>query len=54
MEEIASAFLFKKLRHEKYLTLDVMMNVERTQILEFIFYVNKYSRTFLYQNYSSI
>ena len=37
MEEILSAFLFKKLKHEIYLTLDVMMHVERTQILEFMF-----------------
>ena len=54
MEKTVTSFPFHKLRHEKYLTLDVMMYVERSKALEFIFYVNKEARAFLHQHFISI
>ena len=40
MEEGSHTFPFFKLRHDIYLTLEVMMHVERFQALEFMFGVN--------------
>jgi hypothetical protein len=53
MEE-ASSFIFRKLRYEKFLTLEVMMHVEHRNVLAFIFGVNKETRTFLIQNMITI
>ena len=54
MEKTVTSFPFHKLRYEKYLTLDVMMYVERSQALEFMFFVNKEARAFLHQHFVSI
>ena len=54
MEEVVTLFPFRKLRYQKYLTLDVMMYVERSKALEFIFCVNKEARAFLHQHFISI
>jgi hypothetical protein len=54
MEEAVTSFPFRKLRYQKYLTLDVMMYVERSKALEFIFCVNKEARAFLHQHFISI
>jgi hypothetical protein len=54
MEESVRAFLFPKLCFDKYLTLDVLMNVEYETACEFIFYVNKAARSFLEFNASTI
>ena len=54
MEETVTTFPFSKLRHQTYLTLDVMMYIERAQALEFMFCVNKKGRAFLRQHLISI
>ncbi len=54
MEEITNTFPFKKLKYETFLTLDVMINAERSQAFEFMFCLNKEARAFLFQHYSSI
>ena len=54
MEEVLSTFPFRKLRYAKYLTLEVMMYVERSQALEFMFSVNKEARAFLHKHLISI
>ena len=47
MEEALNAFPFRKLRFDIYLTLDVMMYVERYQVLNYMFGINKKTRIFL-------
>ena len=47
MEEAASELPFSKLTYEIYLKIEIMMYVERQQSLEFMFGLNKKSRTFL-------
>jgi hypothetical protein len=54
MEEAVTSFPFRKLRYEIYLTLDIMMYVERSKALEFMFFVNKEARAFLHQHFISI
>ena len=54
MEESVSDFPFIKLRHHKYLTLEVMMYVEHQQVFEFMFTYNKKARAFLQHNYLTI
>jgi hypothetical protein len=54
MEESVSDFPFSKLRHHKYLTLDVMMYVDHQQVFEFMFTCNKKARAFLQHNYLTI
>ena len=54
MEEAFSAFPFRKLRLDIYLTLDVMMYVERSQVLQYMFGLNKEARMFLQQYFTSI
>lgn len=54
MVESAGEFLFRKLRFRKYLILEVMMNVERQEVLNFMFTANKASRAFLKQNFIAI
>ena len=54
MEKSVSDFPFSKLRHHKYLTLDVMMYVDHQQVFEFMFTCNKKARGFLQHNYLTI
>jgi hypothetical protein len=54
MEESVSDFPFSKLRHHKYLTLDVMMYVDHQQVFEFMFACNKKARAFLQHSYLTI
>ena len=54
MEESVSDFPISKLRHHKYLTLDVMMYVDHQQVFEFMFACNKKARAFLKHNYLTI
>jgi hypothetical protein len=54
MVESVSDFPFSKLRHHKYLTLDVMMYVDHQQVFEFMFACNKKARAFLQHNYLTI
>ena len=54
MVESVSNFPFRKLRLEKYLMLDVMMNVEYEQAVNSMFSLNKEARAFLQYNIISI
>lgn len=54
MEESESAFPFRNLRKHTFLTLEVLMNVERTQALRFMNNINKDGRLFLQQEYTII
>ena len=54
MEDSASAFSFRKLIYEKYLTIEVMMFVEHPYSLQFMFTVNKVTRTFIEHNMTVI
>ncbi len=47
MEKAVNGFPFHKLKFYTYLTLEVMMNVERSQVLNFMFSTNKEARAFL-------
>lgn len=37
MEEVVAAFPFRKLIHDIYIILDVMMHVDRSDVLQFFF-----------------
>ena len=52
--ESVSDFPFHRLRHCKFLILHVMMYVDRQEVLQFIFDVNKKARNFLEQNFITI
>jgi hypothetical protein len=54
MEEGFQTFPFSKLRHDIYLTLEVMMYVERSQALEFMHAVSKEGRSYLEHQYFSV
>ena len=54
MAESAVDFPFRKLTDNKYLTLDVMMNIEIQEVYQFLFAVNKKTRVFLEQNFFTI
>ncbi len=54
MEEITHTFPFSKLRHDIYLTVEVMMYVERSQALEFMYAVNKEGRSYIEKEYVSL
>ena len=54
MVESAGCFPFRKLYHDKFLILDVMMFVEHQDVLKFMFAVNKQTRAYLTQNFSTI
>jgi hypothetical protein len=54
MEEAVTDFPFRIIRNDIYLTIDVMMYVERSLALQTMFSMNKASRTFLLHNYNSI
>ena len=47
-------FPFSKLRHDVFLTLEVLLYVERAHALEFIFGVNKETRAFLLKHFVSV
>ena len=47
VESVSAALPFPKLRYDKYLTLDVLMFVDHPKAYEFMFAVNKATRTFL-------
>jgi hypothetical protein len=47
VESVSGAFPFPKLRYDKYITLDVLMFVDHPEAYEFMFAVNKATRTFL-------
>jgi hypothetical protein len=49
-----SAFPFRKLIHNKYLTLDVLMYVDYYHAQEFMFGVNKETRTFVQDNFITV
>jgi hypothetical protein len=53
-EESLTDFPFRKLRYQKYLTLDVMMHVEREAVCKFMFSVNKEARMFLLNNFITV
>ena len=50
MEEAVTTFPFRKLRLYTYLIVDVMMCIEKSKALEFIFCVNKEARKFIQHN----
>ena len=54
MVESLSDFPFRKLRFNKYLTLDVMMYVEHPEVYKFMFSVNKATRSFLLKNFITL
>ena len=54
MVESLSDFPFRKLRDEKYLTLELMLYIEHPEVLQFMFSVNKETRKFLESNFITI
>jgi hypothetical protein len=52
--ESESAFPFRKLRYDTYLTLDVMMHVEKENAYKFIFALNKDARKFILDNFITV
>ena len=54
MVESLSEFPFRKLRYEKYLTLDVMMYVDCADVYKFMFTLNKEARKFLQDNFITV
>ena len=54
MVESLLDYPFRKLRYSKYLTLEVMMYVDREEAFKFMFTVNKEARSFLYQKFITI
>lgn len=54
MECSTSAFLFRKLRHTKYVVLEIMMFVAHYDSWQFLFSVNKETRAFLSKNIITI
>jgi hypothetical protein len=54
MVESLNEFPFRKLRYEKFLTLDVMMYVDRPEVYKFMFTLNKEARKFLQENFITI
>ena len=54
MVESHSEFPFRKLRYEKYLTLDVMMYVDCADVYKFMFTLNKEARKLLQDNFITV
>jgi hypothetical protein len=54
MVESLNEFPFRKLRYETYLTLDVMMYVDRADVCKFMFTLNKEARKFLQDNFITV
>lgn len=45
---------FRKLSCDKYLTLEVIMYIEYTEVLNFMFSINKEMRSFLQNNFITV
>ncbi len=54
MEESQSTFPVRKLRHDIYLTLEVMMYVEHPEVLEKMFEVSREARSYIENNFITI
>ncbi len=54
MVESFCDFPFRKLRDEKFLTLELMMYIEHPIVLQIMFSVNKNTRKFLESNFIAI
>jgi hypothetical protein len=52
--ESASAFPFRKLRYDTYLTLDVLMHVEQKDAYKFMFTLNKEARKFILDKFITV
>jgi hypothetical protein len=52
--ESVSAFPFRKLQYDKYLTLNVLMHIDRLDALNFMFTLNKEARNFLMNNFITV
>ncbi len=52
--ESDSAFPFQKLEAQKYLTLEVLMYVERPNAFKFMFTLNKKTREFLHNDLMTV
>ena len=50
MVTLANAFPFHKLKHEKYLMIEVIMYLKHGEASKFMFSLNKESRKFLEDN----
>ena len=49
-----SAFPFRKLRYDTYLTLDVLMHVEQKDAYKFMFTLNKEARKFILDKFITV
>ena len=54
MVESLNEFPFRKLRYEKFLTLDVMMYVDHPDVYKFMFTLNKEARKFLQDKFITV
>lgn len=54
MEKSISNFPFRKLRNRKFLALNMMMFVDRAEVLKFMFSLNIETRYFLHQHFKII
>lgn len=52
--ESATAFPFSKLIISKYLTIDVLLNIDYLEAYNFMFNLNKVTRAFFTQNFISV
>ena len=52
--ESESAFPFRKLRYDTYLTLDVLMHVEQEDAYKFMFTLNKEARKFILDKFITV
>ena len=52
--ESKSAFPFRKLRYNTYLTLDVMIHVEKEDAYKFMFALNKTARKFILDKFITV
>ena len=54
MEESLNVFPFRKLRNDKYLTLEIMMYVDYKAAYKCMFSANKETKSFLFKNADTI
>ena len=54
MAESLTTFAFAQLRNEKFLTLEVLMHIEHFDALKFMFSLNKETRKFLCEHFTTI
>jgi hypothetical protein len=54
MVESRSNFPFRQLTVRKYLTLEVIMNIEYQEVLSYMFAVNKKTRSYILNNFLTI